>query len=200
MGSYKRKIVVLLGAILLCSGATLVYSAQSGADDNVESLVNKPVSLSDNQPKLIVGSGGNIDTSGLFSRLIVMILVVVCLGIAAIYLSKKLLPKLNLAGKRIQVSETVHLGPRKAIHLIKIGKQTLLIGSTNENITKLADITDQIPEAGLEGVLTMEYIDGFKPNIGFCYEPILDCEHSDNFICRRHAHNRSAYGKRQNSR
>jgi flagellar biosynthetic protein FliO len=78
-----------------------------------------------------------------------MVLLVISLGAAVIYLSKKLLPRLNLPGKRIQVSETVHLGPRKAIHLIKIGKQTLLIGSTNENITKLADVTDQLSEVDL---------------------------------------------------
>ena len=149
MGSYKKKMAVFLAAILLCGGVTLVYSAQSDADDNVESLLDKPVSLNDNQPRFTVGSNSNIETGGLFLRMMLMVLLVVALGIAAVYLSKRLLPRLNLPGKRIQVSETVHLGPRKAIHLIKIGKQTLLIGSTNENITKLADVTDQLSEVDL---------------------------------------------------
>jgi flagellar biosynthetic protein FliO len=149
MRSYKRKIAVFLGAILLCSGVTFAYSAQSGADNDVESLVSKSAPLNDNQPKLTVGSNSNIETGGLFLRMMLMVLMVVCLGMAAVYLSKRLIPRLNLPGKRIQVSETVHLGPRKAIHLIKIGKQMFLIGSTNENITKLADITDQLSETDL---------------------------------------------------
>jgi flagellar protein FliO/FliZ len=149
MRSYKRKIAVFLGAILLCSGVKFAYSAQSGTDDNVESLVSKSAPLNDNQPKLTVGSNSNIETGGLFFRMMLMVLLVIGLGMAAVYLSKRLLPRLNLPGKRIQVSETVHLGPRKTLHLIKIGQQVLLIGSTNENITKLADITDQLPEMDL---------------------------------------------------
>jgi flagellar biogenesis protein FliO len=34
------------------------------------------------------------------------------------------------------------LGPRKSVHLIEIGSRRLLIGSTNENIRKLADLTE----------------------------------------------------------
>ncbi len=79
-----------------------------------------------------------------------MVLLVVVLGAAAIYLSKKLLPRFTqLSGKRIRVVETVHLGPRKTVYLLKIGSQQLLIGSTNENITKLADISDESSEVDL---------------------------------------------------
>ncbi len=83
------------------------------------------------------------DSSELFYRTMLAISIVIVLGISAIYATKKLLPKIaNTSGKEIQVVETVHLGPRKSIHLIKIGKQRLLIGSTNENICKLADLTN----------------------------------------------------------
>ncbi len=60
-----------------------------------------------------------------------------------VYVSKKLLPKIsNLPGKQIRVIETHHLGPRKSIHLIAAGSRRLLIGSTSETITMLADVTD----------------------------------------------------------
>jgi flagellar biosynthetic protein FliO len=75
--------------------------------------------------------------------MIFAVLLVVVLGTAAIYISKKFVPRISsFTGKKIQVVETVHLGPRKAIHLIKIGERRLLIGSTNESITKLADVTE----------------------------------------------------------
>lgn len=139
---YKRKITAFLAVVLLCNGTAFAYLAQSGTGENTKALPGKSVSSSNSLPNLSVGSNDNLNTGGLFFKMMLMVLLVVALGAAAVYLSKKLLPKLNLHGKRIQVSETVHLGPRKAIHLIKIGKQTLLIGSTNENITKLAEVTD----------------------------------------------------------
>ena len=75
------------------------------------------------------------------------VLLVAVLGAAAIYASRKLLPRItNLPGKKIRIVETVHLGPRKALHLVEIGDQRLLIGSTNESITKLADVTAAFAE------------------------------------------------------
>jgi flagellar biosynthetic protein FliO len=138
---YKRKITAFLAAVLLCSGTAFAYLAQSGTGENTKALPGKSVSSSNSLPNLTVGSNDNLNTGGLFFKMMFMVLLVVALGAAVIYISKKLLPRLNLPGKRIRVSETVHLGPRKSLHLIKIGKQTLLIGSTNENITKLADVT-----------------------------------------------------------
>ena len=146
----KKKIGVFLLMVVLCSGVTFVYSGQSDADESTKSLFGKSGSQYGNQSNLTIGSDGNLDAGGLFFKMILMVLLVVVFGVAAIYLSKKLLPRFSrLPGKRIQVCETVHLGPRKAIHLIKIGKQTLLIGSTNENITKLADVTGQLSEVDL---------------------------------------------------
>lgn len=73
----------------------------------------------------------------------VSVLLVIALGIAAIYVSKRLLPKItNAPGREIHVIETVHLGQRKSLHLLKIGNQRILIASTNETITKLADMND----------------------------------------------------------
>ena len=86
-----------------------------------------------------------------FYKMLLSILVVACLGAAVVYVSKKLLPKMsNLPGKQIRVIESHHLGPRKSIHLIAAGSRRLLIGSTNETITMLADITDSGPSFAAE--------------------------------------------------
>ena len=85
-------------------------------------------------------------TSALY-RMILAILIVVALGVAAIYISKKVLPKFaNTQGKKIKILESVHLGPRKVVHLLEVGGQQILIGSTNDHITKLADIIDVVFE------------------------------------------------------
>ena len=146
-----KKNVVFLLAIILCNIATFAYSAQSGADESTKSLLSdNSGSVYSTQPNLTIGSDVNPDAGGLFFKMMLMVLLVVVFGAAAIYLSKKLLPRFSrLPGKRIRVCETVHLGPRKAIHLIKIDEQMLLIGSTNENITKLADVTGRLSEVDL---------------------------------------------------
>jgi len=83
----------------------------------------------------------------LMKRFVYVILLVILLGAAAYYLTKKLLPKLTVTqGKNISIIETVHLGPNKLLHLIQVGdNRRLLIGSTNENINILADVTESLP-------------------------------------------------------
>jgi len=115
-------------------------------DENPESLLDKPVFAESNLPDLPMKSNHNAGVGELFYKMILMVLAVVVFGAVVVYLSKKLLPKLTLPGKQIHVTETVHLGPHKSIHLVTVGEKTLLIGSTNESITHLADVTDQMPE------------------------------------------------------
>ena len=146
----RKKLVVFLLIIALCSGARFVYSAQSDANESTKSLFDNSGSPNDSTTSFTLGSDDNRVDGELFFKMILMVLLVVVLGAGAIYLSKRFLPRFTrLSGKRIQVCETVHLGPRKAIHLIKIGKQAFLIGSTNENITRLADVTDELSEVDL---------------------------------------------------
>jgi len=75
------------------------------------------------------------------------VVLVIVLGAAAVYVSRKLLPRLaNRPGKEIRIVETAHLGPRRAVHLIEVGGRRFLIGSTNENIRKLAEVTADFPD------------------------------------------------------
>jgi flagellar biosynthetic protein FliO len=69
---------------------------------------------------------------------------VIGLGAVALYLSKRALPRVaKAAGKEIHVLETAHLGPRKALHLVKVGGRRLLIASTSDSVTMLAGIPER---------------------------------------------------------
>ena len=152
MVRYRKKIVVFLITVALGSGVLLVCSARP-ATDGTELENSKPKgslltseskvnSLFENDSKFSMRTSDKSDTQYLFFKMMVSVLFLVALGAAAIYVSKRLLPKItNLPGKEIRIAETVHLGPRKAVHLLVIGNRRLLIGSTNENITRLADLT-----------------------------------------------------------
>ena len=42
--------------------------------------------------------------------------------------------------KKIDVLETIHLSPRRALHVIQAGDRQLLIGATDQNVTYLSEI------------------------------------------------------------
>lgn len=94
----------------------------------------------------LAGGSGFAGGSGeLFLRAMLAVLFVIVLGVGAIYVSRRLLPHIiNAPGKKIRIVETAHLGPKKAVHVIEVGDRRFLLGSTAENITKLADITDDL--------------------------------------------------------
>lgn len=88
------------------------------------------------------------DENGIVSTMMKSILLIVVLGGMAIYLSKKFMPKIRpVSGRDINIRETIHLGPQKTVQLIEVGDKTFLIGSTSENITMLADVTESLSEA-----------------------------------------------------
>ncbi len=147
---FKKKIVAFLVTIALGSGVLVLCSAQSATDRTVPAdggSKSKTGSLFANDPNFSERQSDSAGSRELFYKMVLSVLLVVALGVAAIYVSKKLLPKItNLPGKEIRIVETVHLGPRKAVHLLEIGVRRFLIGSTNENITKLADITGTLTD------------------------------------------------------
>jgi flagellar biosynthetic protein FliO len=154
---FKKKIFVCLMMVALGVGVLVICSAQSATNgsesEKSQPDLNQPQtgtgstnsSLFANDPNFFRGSDFNPGGAVFSIRAILAVLFVLALFIAAIYVSKKLLPKItNLPGREIRIVETVHLGPRKTVHLLEIGNRRFLIGSTNENITKLADLTGDL--------------------------------------------------------
>lgn len=144
---YKKKIVAFLVAVAFCGTALILRAAEpTGAEPAKEAKENRN-SLTISEPNFFEKSGDDLGTQELFFKMMVSVLLVIVLGVTAVYFSKKFLPKItNLPGKEIKIVETVHLGNRKTMHLVKVGSQRFLIGSTNENITKLAEIYDSFSE------------------------------------------------------
>lgn len=169
----KKKTIIAIAIILLCGSLFVLRSAQSDTKafgtDNQVSDPCQPVKSSESNPNYMFAKDSNdLKTSGydnfggeLYSKALLAVLFVVVLGIAAVYVSKKLLPKLsNIPGKEIHIVETVHLGPRKAVHLLEIGGRRYLIGSTNEKINTLADLNSTpMNQSALETDINFEKID-----------------------------------------
>lgn len=155
MTGLRKKPVIFLAAVALGSGVLVVGAVQSAAtrtESEKAELDHRPAQspepgaetgpLFASDPNFSTESSFSLGRQEFFFRTMIAVAFVIVLGVAAIYVSKKLLPRIaKLPGKEIRVVETVHLGPRKAVHVLEIGSRRLLIGSTNENITKLADLS-----------------------------------------------------------
>ena len=153
MVEFRKKIFLFLMMVALGAGVLVICSAQS-TTAGIESEKSQPdpnqpqagtgstnSTLFANEPNFFRDSDFEPGGAGFSIRAVLAVLFVLALFITAIYVSKKLLPKIaNLPGKEIRIVETVHLGPRKAVHLLEIDNRRFLIGSTNENVTKLADL------------------------------------------------------------
>lgn len=80
-------------------------------------------------------------TRELILRTLVSLGIVVGLGVAAAYAIRRWGPRLSrIQGKQIRVIETTALGPKKALHIVEVGRQRFLIGSTSEQVTLLSPI------------------------------------------------------------
>lgn len=134
--------MLILCLALLIGGGWINIAARS-ADQRAQ-----PVTTDGNgsflaDPNFASPADISLGSRGLFARMMLCILLVAGLGVGVLYVSRKVLPKVTSApGKEIHVRETAYLGPRKALHLVEIGNHKLLIGSTNDSITALADVTD----------------------------------------------------------
>jgi len=90
------------------------------------------------RPLVTAPEGG----SGRLWALMASVLVILVLGGVAMIVVRRVLPKLGVtSSRRVRVLETTHLGARKAVHLLQVGSQRFLIGSTRERITHLAEVT-----------------------------------------------------------
>lgn len=137
-------LVVSGGWIALASRQAAGQGAQESPSPSSASL---PVPAGEtpssflNDPRLPPSAGGSLGNGELFFRMMLSVGLVIGLGGAALYLSKRVWPKVTHAsGKEIHVLETAYLGPRKTLHLVEVGGQRLLIASTSDRITMLASV------------------------------------------------------------
>jgi flagellar biosynthetic protein FliO len=148
-----RTIATLLVALAVSGGSVGLAAQAEDPNEAVSAQAEIPEKIASapaeeqgsflNDPNLTGQSDLSLGSGELFVKMMLSLVLVVALAVAALYLSKRVLPKVTKAsGKEIHVRETAYIGPRKALHLVEIGNQKLLIGSTNESITTLAHIGD----------------------------------------------------------
>ncbi len=141
MNQTKKRMVVLCLALLI--GGGWISIAARSADQPAEPAAPPQAGSFLADPNAVGLADTPLGGGGFFARMMLCILLVAILGAGMLYVSKRVLPRVaNVSGKEIHVRETAYLGPRKALHLVEVGNRKLLIGSTNDSISTLADMTD----------------------------------------------------------
>lgn len=84
-----------------------------------------------------------LETTDLLVEMLASVLVILLLGGIALVVTRRVLPRFKKprAGN-MSVLETVHLGPRKSMHLVQVGSRRLLVGSTRDQVSMLAEVSD----------------------------------------------------------
>jgi len=141
MNANRKRIAALCLLLVVGGGWAGLASRYTGSAVRAQSTPGASAVASD--PNIPTAAGMDLDSDGVIGRMILAVCIVLGLGAAAVYLSKRVLPRIaHPAGREIRVVETACLGPRKALHLIEVGGQRLLIGSSSDRITMLTPVGD----------------------------------------------------------
>lgn len=143
MSEHRKKIIVSVAAAALCAAMLLLFLCRANPAGAAEPPAGDTSPSAVNTPNFYATKSNNLGE--LFYKMMASVILIVILGGAAMYVSKKFLPRIvSQGGKNIHILETTYLGPRKMVHLLKVGEKKLLIGSTGDNIAMLADVTDAL--------------------------------------------------------
>ena len=128
--------VAVVVIILRClTGAAASGALAAGPQDSAGTWLSDPNGLL---------SADHGVTRELILRTLVSLGIVVGLGVAAAVAIRRWGPRLSrIQGKQIRVIETTALGPKKALHIVEVGQQRFLIGSSSEQVTLLSQIPRQ---------------------------------------------------------
>lgn len=92
--------------------------------------------------------------SGAIWQMFSSIIVILLLGGAALFVIKKVLPRLGISPAaaaapgprgRMKVIETLRLGPQRQVHLLEVEGKRYLVGHTASNITMLTEVSPAQP-------------------------------------------------------
>jgi flagellar biosynthetic protein FliO len=145
VAAYKKKVVFIFLMVALIGGLTAISRAKTAAAESPKKLFDSSGGLFAGEPNFTVATREDFDTKELVFRMMLSVLLVIVLGTGLVYFVKRFGGRITgTAGKKIRVIETVALGTRRMVHLVEVGEKRILIGSTNENITMLADVTDAL--------------------------------------------------------
>ena len=151
----KGLLTAFLAVLTLALQASHVLGANSTPDSKKDTLTESEdaqtqkgwkLPRSDNKDP-VGGLGREDDAGGALRQMIVYSLIIVVLGVAAVLVIKKLLPRIHRsAGKNLSIIETAYISPRSSVHLLRVGTKKYLISRSGDGVSLLAEVTQALPD------------------------------------------------------
>lgn len=145
----KKRLLTIGGLLVVCiAGQVLLRPCmgESTATDTTAPVACEGIPAGANPPQ--PADRLNDDASGLQSTLIrqfvLMLSGVAIIGAGAWFVCRKFGGGLAGGQGVIRVSDTVRMGPRKAVHLVRVGQRAFLVGSGQDSFTLLAEVSDSV--------------------------------------------------------
>lgn len=90
-------------------------------------------------------------------QMLAYVLVILVLGGLTLFVIRRVMPRLGIStGKSITVLETAYLGPRKTLHLVKVGRRQYLIAASHDRLGEPLDVTEALDGGAKTFAQTME--------------------------------------------
>ncbi|NLW84844.1 MAG: hypothetical protein GXY41_10655 [Phycisphaerae bacterium] len=146
-----KKRILLIGSLLVLSiaGQVLLRPCLGESQKDPTSAQDPALQTDQQEPLKRLDSLSNNETDTLHLDLLrtffYMLGFVALIGAGGWLVCRKFsLGRTGSGGQRIRIGETVRMGPRKALHLIQVGSKTLLVGSSGDTLSLLADVSDSV--------------------------------------------------------
>jgi len=128
-----------LATLALCSAPALGAPAADPEKQPIPEGSSVPASVGD-------GGGGTLLRLGIGLVLVVGLILLVWFVMKRFQRSRYPAAAESRTGL-IDVVATTPLGPNRALHLVRVGGEIVLVGSTDQAVTRLADITPEVAAA-----------------------------------------------------
>jgi flagellar biogenesis protein FliO len=134
-----------VAATPLPEAVTPDHSTPAATPDRTGTPATSALSFGRHDPPLKIGATDSPSGSLIWQSL-AAVLVVLFLGGVALYVIRRVRPRLLQGrGKKMRLLETFHLGQQKALFLMEVGNQRLLLGASRDQLRLMADVTAAVP-------------------------------------------------------
>ena len=135
--------MLLTVAVILCLAVVGLFMIQ--VDKVSADGSNTAVSATAAQSEAGVTTAQETGVIGAIVKMISALVVVIVSVYVGIYLLKRLTqkrPGQNTKTDVLEILQTTHIGPHKAISLVKVGKRSVLVGVTDSQISTLTELDE----------------------------------------------------------
>lgn len=151
----KGLLVALLALLSLALSSQDIFAGEKSSEANKTSLTKPEHSQTQKGEKpswldskeTLDSLGRQDEPSGTLLQMVVYSVIIVVLGVGAIVVIKKLLPKIQRSGGRnLSIIETAHISPRSSVHLLRVGTKKYLISRSGDGVSLLAEVTQALSD------------------------------------------------------